>query len=79
MRPHHIDETGTLTPNLACELFVHRHPVSENRGWQLIWAVPGESIYCGAYGACSEPFLRTRREAIAHGERHLGELAKPYR
>jgi len=62
---------------MAARLHVQRH--WHNRGWQLIWAVPGETCYVGAYGSCSEPFLRTRREAIAHGERHFGERATPYR
>jgi hypothetical protein len=55
-------------------LYVMRDDTSSGHGlWWCVWAVPGESIFCGMEGYCSRRMYRTRRDAASYGERMEGE------
>lgn len=77
MRPYKMTADRGLQPDMASALYVKRdtmHP----KAWRLAWMVPGETIYCMAEGECSAIYYRTRREAIAAGQRRYGETARKW-
>ena len=76
----HTIHSSTGKPS-ECRLVVRNVTgIAEERGFRLYWQDLAESnILCPALGlATSNPF-RTEREAIAYGERNLGERAKRIR
>ena len=50
-------------------------PYSREKGWRLLWAVPGESTIVYAEGECSRRVFRTRGAAAAYGRHQYGETA----
>jgi hypothetical protein len=76
MRPFKMTADKGLQPDMASVLYVMRDNTSSGNGlWWCVWAVPGQSIYCGAEGYCSRRMLRTRAGAIAYGKRMWHETA----
>lgn len=62
----------------AAELVIYRDWTTEGNGqWRLFWLNPGTS--CGVNEQSTvtgQPFFRTMRAAIAHGEQRYGVRAK---
>lgn len=59
------------------QLVVYRDWVESNGRWRLFWA-DLENPYMGVNEqstATGDPFFATQQAAIAHGERHYGEIA----
>jgi hypothetical protein len=74
-RPYKMTSDRGLQPDMASVLYVKRDGQYDSV-WRLAWMVPGENCYCYAEGECSAKYHRTRRDAIAWGERHYGETAR---
>lgn len=59
------------------DLVVYRDFIESVGEWRLFWVNPGTS--CGVQEQSTvtgQPFFRTMREAVAHGERRYGITAK---
>ena len=61
----------------VAELVVYRDYLNSNGQWRLFWQNPGTS--CGVHEQSTvtgQPFFRTMRAAVYHGEKRYGITAK---
>lgn len=73
MRPYKMTVDRGLQPDMCARLYVKRDCFTGP--WRLAWMVPGADTYSYAEGECSKRLFRTRRGAIAYGQRVYGETA----
>lgn len=75
MRPHIMTADRGLQPDMAAALYAKRDTMNP-RFWRLAWMVPGADSFVYAEGECSARLFRTRREAVAYGQRTYHETAR---
>ena len=73
-----INEPEAPAPQLYVTKWASGDPYSREKGWRLLYAVPGSDTFTYAEGECSRKLYPTMRAAITGGQERFQEIAQQY-